>query len=243
MTPVMTDKQTRTRRGINTWAVAGLALLVIAVILITIGLFHTQSPPQPAAESGSQSTATETGDDSAGQESQTPSSSQDAPSAEAEPPTKGMAAATPTRLTIPAIDVDTSIMELGLTAGDELEVPPLGKDAPAGWYQRSPTPGEIGPSLIVGHVDSAHDGPAVFYELGGLHPGDTINATRDDGSTATFSVDDVTDYGKDNFPEYTVYGNTEGPEIRLITCGGDFDQQTGHYEDNIVVTGHLTDQS
>ncbi|GAA1865383.1 class F sortase [Brevibacterium marinum] len=236
----MTGKQAGTRRGINTWTVAGLALLVIAVVLISVGLFRDQSPPQPDAESDTRSATAETvNGGSESEESQAPSPGEDVPAAEAESSSKGMDASTPTRLTIPAIDVDTSIMELGLADGDELEVPPLGKDAPAGWYERSPTPGEVGPSLIVGHVDSAHDGPAVFYELGDLQPGDTINATRDDGSTAIFSVDDVTDYGKDDFPEYKVYGNTDDPEIRLITCGGDFNEQTGHYEDNIVVTGHL----
>lgn len=240
----MTGKQAGTRRGINIWAVAGLALLVVAVILITVGLFGNQSPPQPDAKSGSQSAEAEASSGgSSDKASQAPSFSEDAPTSEAESPTKGMDASTPTQLRIPAIDVDTTIMELGLTDGDELEVPPLGKHAPAGWYERSPTPGEVGPSLIVGHVDSAHDGPAVFYELGDLQPGDVIKATREDDTTATFSVDEVTDYGKDNFPEYKVYGNTEGPEIRLITCGGDFDEQTGHYEDNIVVAGHLTDQS
>lgn len=236
----MVGKQARTRRGINIWAVAGLVLLVIAISVITIGIVHNPSPPQPAAESTSPTAAAGKNGDSAGEQSQDPPPSDHAPTSKAASPVKGMDASTPTRLTIPDIDVDTSIMKLGLTDNDELEVPPLGKDAPAGWYQRSPTPGEVGPSLIVGHVDSAHDGPAVFYELPKLQPGDTIIATRDDGSTATFSVDDVTDYGKDNFPDFTVYGNTKRPEIRLITCGGDFNQQTGHYEDNIVVTGHLT---
>lgn len=236
----MTGKQARTRRGITIWAVAGLVLLVIAVLLITVGVFHNPSPPQPAAESSNPTAASGRSGDSAGEQSQAPPPGERTSTKEATSPSESMDASTPTRLTIPAIDVDTSVMKLGLTDNDELEVPPLGKDAPAGWYQRSPTPGEVGPSLIVGHVDSAHDGPAVFYELGSLQPGDTITATRDDGSTATFSVDAVTDYGKDNFPDFTVYGNTEGPEIRLITCGGDFNKQTGHYEDNIVVTGHLT---
>ncbi|MDN6134895.1 MAG: class F sortase [Brevibacterium sp.] len=246
----MTDKQARTRRGINTWAVVGLALLVVAAILITIGLVRGQSPPQPDAASGSDAATAENSNDpsepdtpaSATAESDSPTEAD--PTTPADPtadpaPDNAMDASAPTRLTIPAIDVDTSIMDLGLTDDDVLEVPPLGKDAPAGWYERSPTPGEVGPSLIVGHVDSAEDGPAVFFDLGGLQPEDTLTVTREDDSKATFSVDDVTDYGKDSFPDYKVYGNTEDPEIRLITCGGDFNEQTGHYEDNIVVTGHL----
>ncbi|MDN5658996.1 class F sortase [Brevibacterium sandarakinum] len=244
----MTGKQARHRRGISTWAVVGLALLVVAAILITVGLVRGQSPPQPNAESGSPTAAAETDSDSSGAQSSAPSTpdADESDEADAVPetePDKAMDASAPTQLSIPAIDVDTSIMELGLTDNDELEVPPLGKDAPAGWYERSPTPGEVGPSLIVGHVDSAEDGPAVFFDLGGLHSGDTLTVTREDGSEATFSIDDVTDYGKDSFPDYKVYGNTKGPEIRLITCGGDFNEQTGHYEDNIVVTGHLVEDS
>ncbi|MDN6747776.1 MAG: class F sortase [Brevibacterium sp.] len=228
----MVSKQVRTRRGISIWAVVGLLLLVAAVTTIALGFGRTQSPPQPEARS----------------DSPTETTSQTSPPANAEPTatassTAGMDASTPTRLSIPAIDVDTRIMELGLTKNDELEVPPLGKNAPAGWYRRSPTPGEVGPSLIVGHVDSAADGPAVFFDLGGLQHGDTLVVTREDGSTAKFSIDDVTDYGKDAFPDFKVYGNTSEPEIRLITCGGDFNEQTGHYEDNIVVTGHLVRHS
>ena len=80
----------------------------------------------------------------------------------------------------------------------------------------------------------------MFYRLGALEAGDTVSVTREDGTEAEFTIDDVTDYGKDSFPDYRVYGNTDGPEIRLITCGGEFDDDTGHYEDNIVVTGHLS---
>lgn len=245
----MTDKQARTHRGINTWAVVGLALLVVAAILITVGLVRGQSPPQPDAASGSDSAAAKTSDESASPDSPTSPTAKPDSAAEADPTDppadaasdNAMDASTPTQLSIPAIDVDTSIMELGLTDDDVLEVPPLGKDAPAGWYDRSPTPGEVGPSLIVGHVDSAKDGPAVFFKLGALDRKDTLTVTRDDGSKATFSIDDVTDYGKDSFPDYKVYGNTDRPEIRLITCGGEFNEQTGHYEDNIVVTGHLVE--
>ncbi|PCC17513.1 hypothetical protein CIK58_07940 [Brevibacterium aurantiacum] len=248
MTPVMTDKQARTRRGINVWAVTGLALLVVAAILIAFGLLHDQSPPQPEADPGTASASAESHSPSSPateppEDKARSAGGQADPTTDAEQSPKGMDASAPIRLTIPSIDVDTSIMGLGLTEDDVLEVPPLGKDAPAGWYKRSPTPGEVGPSLIVGHVDSAKEGPAVFFDLGGLQPEDTLTVTREDDSKATFSIDDVTDYGKDSFPEYKVYGNTTDPEIRLITCGGDFNEHTGHYEDNIVVTGHLVDDN
>lgn len=234
----MNGKQARTGRGRIAWTAAALALLAIAAVLITAGLLTDHSPPQPDADSAAQQSESRT-TPSADAQPTDPSTPRTEQSSDGDQQA-GMEASAPARLRIPAIDVDTSLMDLGLTADDELEVPPLGKDAPAGWYKRSPTPGEVGPSLIVGHVDSASEGPAVFYRLGALEAGDTVSVTREDGSEAEFTVDDVTDYGKDSFPDYRVYGNTEDPEIRLITCGGEFDDDTGHYEDNIVVTGHLS---
>ena len=235
----MNGKQARTGRGRIAWTAAALALLAIAAVLITAGLLTNYSPPQPDADSAAQQSESRT-TPSADARATDPSTPRTQQSGDGDQQA-GMEASAPTRLRIPAIDVDTSLMDLGLTADDELEVPPLGKDAPAGWYKRSPTPGEVGPSLIVGHVDSASEGPAVFYRLGALKAGDTVSVTREDGSEAEFTVDDVTDYGKDSFPDYRVYGNTDDPEIRLITCGGEFDDDTGHYEDNIVVTGHLSE--
>lgn len=234
----MNGKQARTGRGRIAWTAAALALLVIAAVLITAGLLTDHSPPQPDADSAAEQSESRTTPPSDARATD-PSTPRTEPSSDGDHQA-GMEASAPTRLRIPAIDVDTSLMGLGLTDDDELEVPPLGKDAPAGWYKRSPTPGEVGPSLIVGHVDSASEGPAVFYRLGALEAGDTVSVTREDGTEAEFTIDDVTDYGKDSFPDYRVYGNTDGPEIRLITCGGEFDDDTGHYEDNIVVTGHLS---
>lgn len=112
----------------------------------------------------------------------------------------------------------------------------------AAWYEQSPTPGELGPSVIVGHIDSADNGPSMFFHLGELAVGDTVTVTRDDGTAAVFEVHAVRQYRKDSFPTVQVYGNTDHAALRLITCGGSFDQQTGHYRDNVVVFGRLIDQ-
>ena len=109
----------------------------------------------------------------------------------------------------------------------------------AGWYRYSPTPGVLGPAIIVGHVDSAHGGPSVFFRLGELHPRDLVRVTRHDGTTAVFSVERVQRFAKRAFPTQMVYGNTDHPALRLITCGGPFDRRTGHYLDNVVVTASL----
>jgi sortase (surface protein transpeptidase) len=140
----------------------------------------------------------------------------------------------PVRLRIPAIAVDTPLLDLGLRDDGRVEVPPL--DSPeAGWYRYSPTPGERGPAVLLGHVDSAKSGPGVFYDLPALAPGDPIEVTRADGSTVSFVVDRIGHYPKATFPSADVYGDVPGAELRLITCGGAFDEGSGHYEDNIVV--------
>jgi sortase (surface protein transpeptidase) len=145
----------------------------------------------------------------------------------------------PVALTIPSIGVRTKgIVDLGLDKNGKLQAPT--DFAQAGWYANGPTPGEFGPSVIGAHVDSK-SGPAVFYRLGSLKKGAEVSVLRKDGSTARFVVDRVARYAKADFPTATVYGDTKGrAELRLITCGGAFDQATGHYVDNIVAFAHLT---
>ena len=139
------------------------------------------------------------------------------------------------RLQIQAIGVDSTLMELGLKADRTLQVPPSG--FPAGWYMGAPTPGELGPAIIVGHVD--WKGPGVFHDLHSLKAGDRVSVTRKDGSKPVFRVTRVQQFPKNQFPTQAVYGNIGNAGIRLITCGGTFNRSTGHYEDNIVVFADL----
>ncbi|MFC4069473.1 class F sortase [Actinoplanes subglobosus] len=150
-------------------------------------------------------------------------------------PEKALAPAVPVRLRIPAIGVDTAIMQLGLQRDGSLEVPPLRGDAPAGWYRDSPSPGETGASVLAGHVDTARDGPAVFFRLRELKSGDPIAVRRDDGTVATFRVSRVALYAKRDFPTAEVYAPIDRPGLRLITCGGAFDRSEGSYRSNVVV--------
>ncbi|MFI6501694.1 class F sortase [Nonomuraea typhae] len=127
---------------------------------------------------------------------------------------------------------------VGLNADQSVEVPPLDRPELVGWYKHRPTPGEAGPAVLLGHVD-AHGKPAVFAKAHTLRQGDAIAVKRKDGSTARFSVDSVERVDKDAFPTDKVYGATDGAELRLVTCGGAFDQASGHYEDNVIVYAHL----
>lgn len=153
-------------------------------------------------------------------------------------PARGHArAARPVRLTIDAIGVRTALQPLHLLADGSLESPT--RWARAGWYADGVRPGEIGPAVIAGHIDST-SGPAVFFRLAALHPGNGIRVRLRDGRTLTYVVDGLRRYPKAHFPTDAVYGPTPDPQLRLITCTGTFDARAGSYLDNLVVSAHLT---
>jgi hypothetical protein len=149
-------------------------------------------------------------------------------------------ASSPVAIKIPAIGVRSRLQSLGQNPDGSVQVPsPRSRHYDeAGWYRYSPTPGSLGPAVIVGHLDSV-SGPSVFYRLGALRPRDTVLVTRADGSTAVFAVDQVRRYRKSNFPTQLVYGNTNHAALRLITCGGPIDPATNHYLDNVIVLASL----
>lgn len=150
-----------------------------------------------------------------------------------------MSRSEPQRIQISRIGVDTSISLVGRLADGSMETPNV-LDNITGWYKYSPTPGELGPSIIVGHVDS-YKGPSVFWRLRELMPGDKVIINRADGSVANFTVISLRQFDQSNFPTQEVYGNIDHAGIRLITCGGTFNQKTGHYTENTVVFGRLID--
>ncbi|MEU6913543.1 class F sortase [Streptomyces olindensis] len=144
----------------------------------------------------------------------------------------------PDRIRIPAIRVNAPLTGLGLTRTGSLDVPPAARKNLAGWYEAGTTPGEKGTAIVAGHVDNA-EGPAVFYALGALAKGSTIEVDRRDGSVAVFTVDAVEVYAAKDFPDEKVYGAAHRPELRVITCGGGYSRGTG-YQGNVVVFAHLT---
>jgi sortase (surface protein transpeptidase) len=152
------------------------------------------------------------------------------------PPAVAAPVARPVSLQIPAVGVRTRLIRLGLTAAGELQVPQ--NTTVAGWYTGSPRPGQTGAAVIAGHVDS-QAGPAVFFRLRLLRPGDRIYVRRADGSLAVFGVSTVRMYRKTRFPTAAVYGPVPDAQLRLITCGGTFDPATGHYLSNVIVSATL----
>ncbi|ORM37919.1 class F sortase [Williamsia sp. 1135] len=143
---------------------------------------------------------------------------------------------TPTRIEIPSIGVDSTLMGLGLDQTGAMQVPPGG--FPAGWYTGAPTPGEDGPAVIAGHVD--WDGePGVFFDLRNVDEGAAISVTRQDGTVAQFEVIRVSAFAKAEFPTELIYGSLDYPGLRLITCGGSYNEGADSYDDNIVAFATL----
>ncbi|WP_217132294.1 class F sortase [Streptomyces sp. AC558_RSS880] len=157
------------------------------------------------------------------------------PSAE---PARPLGRSVPVGLEIPAIGVDTPVIRLGLAPDHTVQVPPVTAHDRAGWYRHSPTPGQTGPSVILGHVTVGAHGDGVFRHLARLRRGDGIVARLENGTAAVFAVDSVRTVAKADFPTDAVYGDVGRPELRLITCGG---PRTGdEYRDNVIVFAALT---
>jgi sortase (surface protein transpeptidase) len=158
------------------------------------------------------------------------------PSYEPTPPVLDVAA--PVRLEIPAIGVSAALARLGLNPDGTMQVP--SDFATAGWYTFGPKPGEDGPAVIAGHIDSRR-GPAVFYRLRELAPGDEVLVERVDGSRARFVVQALARFPKTSFPTDDVFAPTTQPELRLITCDGAFDSTRRSYVDNLIAFASLAE--
>jgi sortase (surface protein transpeptidase) len=224
------------RRGVLLAAAATAVLAVLGIALVIQGLTSSSGGPKTASD-----TTTSASEAAAPRDAAAPASSRDEaskqPAGRHSPGFENfLPGSPPVGLSIPSIDVrSTKIVDLGLQDDGSIEVP---RDASApGWFTPGPSPGQLGPAVIAGHVDST-TGPAVFYRLGQLRPRDRVAVSRADGSVATFSIDRVLTFEKDEFPTRAVYGPTTRAELRLITCSGNYDDDTG-YDSNTVVFAHL----
>lgn len=242
----MTDGRTpavgRARHAARFAAILGAAIaMVLAVALLTSA--YEPPPPEPYAYVGPQ-TASSLNSSLDSPKPRKPEPEPEpkpepepapAPKPEPEPEPKRLVidrnAADPVRVEVPSVDISAHVGSLGLTQAGALDTPD--DFSKAGWWAAGPEPGERGPAVITAHVDS-QAGPAAFYTLADASPGDEVLVERADGSSATFVIDSMGQYPKDDFPTQRVYDKTPKPELRLITCGGVFDESTGHYKDNII---------
>jgi len=217
--PSATPKPKETR---NSWLIMA-AISFMGAGLLVIGVnaeLHRWSPPPVPPAAARPLAAAALGDTGAGRGRGGPAAL--------------LPESVPVSLKIPAIGVNARVISLGLDASGGVAVPPLSTPFVTSWYDRGPAPGQDGPAVLLGHVDAAGVGPAVFYKLGDLVPGDLVYVTRKDHRTAVFRVTAVRLYPEQDFPAKEVYGYTPHPALRLITCGGDYDERTHHYLDRII---------
>jgi hypothetical protein len=199
-------------------ATAGLA---VGLALAGYGVMDSpEPPPQPPVTGSSRPVGTP-------------------PPAAADVPALGFSP--PVRIDVGRLGIHAGVLDLGLNDDGTVAVPRPEEAGEAGWYDGSSAPGQKGPAVLLGHVDSARlpGGRAVFYRLGQARPGDRVDVRRADGITARFTVDEITTVPKDHFPTQSVYGPTRTPELRLITCGGAYTAKAG-YAGNVVVYAHYT---
>jgi hypothetical protein len=226
------------RRGVR---VVSAAALVAGITVIAIALLGQQAAPAPPASArGTVEVPREHGtpppsptSPSAGGHATSPTPAQTSP--------LSLTASRPVRIDVPAIGTHSSVIAIGKTPDGSLAVPQPGPDLDkVAWYRYSPTPGEAGPSVLEGHVDTVQ-GPSIFFKLGALRPGDKVYVTRADQRTAVFTVNAVRQYAShDDFPRAQIFGtDLSTPTLRLITCSN-FDSSIGHYVGNTVVFAHLT---
>lgn len=202
---------------------AASVLLVIAIVAVgcVLALGHRPHPARADAPPGSpvRSSASTTG---------SPSVQDPVPPGQQ----GGTGAAPPIRVSVPRLNISSSLQNLHLLKNGALQAPT--KWQVAGWYSNGTRPGDVGPAVIAGHVDST-SGPAVFFRLSSMRTGDKIQVTESGGKVLTFIVTAKHAYPKNKFPSQTVYGPTALPELRLVTCTGDFDYVHHNYLDNLVV--------
>ena len=210
-TRVVLDRDHRSR----TWILLAVVLLLVGIGSLVVGLRGgDHALPSPAPSAGAEKAALTL------------------PSGPPMMTALSTTRSVPTRLQIPAIGLSVSLSTLGLDADGSVQVP-SGITQP-GWFRLGPAPGQLGSSVILGHVDN-YTGPGVFFELRTLAAGDRVYVSLTDGDTAVFAVNSVAMYSKGQFPAQRVYGSHGSSALQLVTCGGAFDHQTGSYLSNVVV--------
>ncbi|MCC5477610.1 class F sortase [Streptomyces barringtoniae] len=222
-----------------------LTLWGVAIVLVAVSVFggpHTSDGSPPASRAAGASAATQTAPQQTDTQQVDPPPTDpkqaDPQQGDPEQADPELPRSAPTRLRIPKISVDAPFTTLSIGSSGQLEPPPAGDTNLVGWYAKGASPGEKGTAVIAGHVDTATS-PAVFAHLDDLRRGDRFTVERADGRDAEFVVDDTETFAKDDFPSKRVYADTRRPEVRLITCAGDYDHDAKDYKDNLVVFAHL----
>lgn len=215
------DRRRWARRAATT---AAVVLALVGGAAVAVGIADQEpAPPSPAASAPTTS---------GGEPSAHPTAGAGEKGGDAGSGVPELGYSRPVRIAIPRIGVRSSLVDIGLDAEGVMETPePVDK---AGWFTPSPPPGVPGATVIAGHV-TWNQQPSVFFRLGGLHRGDRVRVEREDGKVVVFRVTRIGSFSKKSFPTRAVYSQPDRPELRLITCGGKYDDQSHRYLDNVVV--------
>lgn len=242
----MTDGSTR--RGGRVLTLLSLVVVLVGVALVAVGLSGQDRAPSAPRSVGTieppldPTTSPVPSGSPAAPEADAPTGSPRQQAKQQPRDEQPLGLSRPVSLRIPSLDIATEVNPIGKNPDGTLAVPQPGPRLDeAAWFDQSPSPGQPGPSIIEGHVDT-ESGPSVFFDLADIEPGATIEVTRKDGTVATFTVDGVRTFAKSAFPTELVYGGKDltTPQLRLITCA-DFDPTTRHHVGNAIVFAHLTD--
>ena len=205
-------------------SVAAILLFIVGSSLTVYGIATQESPPVPAMTAENRAEG--------GAPSSTAAENSDYP--------QPLDYSPPVHLKAPTIGVDSPLIKVGKNEDGTIEVPEGEQYDLAAWYRNSPSPGQYGPTIIEGHIDSKANGPSVFFELGGMKPGDEVTITRQDGVDVVYVIDEVRLYDREDFPTKRVYADFDnGPLLRLISCGGALNRDRGEYAGNIIAFGHI----
>ncbi|WP_433221123.1 class F sortase [Microtetraspora malaysiensis] len=221
----------RTDGGRRALGVAAAAVVVTGAVFVGCGVLPADTPPAPPPVTAPTAATAATAATAEGT-----AAAAERISSTAAPVLRP---SEPRRLDIAKIGVHVALGRLGLNPDGTVQIPPVDHPEEAGWYAHGVTPGERGAAVILGHVDGAGR-KGVFYDLGRMRTGDTIEVGRADGSAATFVVESVEMVPKSRFPTRRVYGPLDHAGLRLVTCGGTFDRGRGHYTDNVILYARLS---
>ena len=138
----------------------------------------------------------------------------------------------PRRVTIPAVGLEMPVRPVGVVADGQMELP----DDPAvlGWYRWGPAPGAHGSAVLAGHLDSWEQGVGPLVRLREVLVGDDVVVGTPRGPVV-HTVTAVDRYPRQALPD-TLFARSGPPLLRLVTCGGEYDEDAGGYQQNLVVT-------
>lgn len=139
----------------------------------------------------------------------------------------------PTRLRIPALNIDAKVQQTGLTKSGAMGTPSNFTDV--AWYKYGPAPGQVGSAVIDGHVDNGLSLAGVFKHLGDIKTDDDVYVTMQSGTQLHFKVSDIEIYPYKDAPSDLIFNRADTVRLNLVTCDGTWVKGDKTYNERLVV--------